>query len=726
MRRTAPGLAVLALAVGLWLAFGVSVGDVALFVGYELVFLLAPGWLLYVALSGRRHGVLREVSVGWALGHVVEIGAFALTASLGVRAWLPLYPLAVALIAGGLILRRRRGAGVAAEIEPRLPDRWVMCVAGLLALLLVYIAAIYFAQTPLPGRAGFGGWVPDLVFELDLSGQLLHHWPLHTPELSGTSLPYESFVHMHLASVAQVTGIRLPVVLLRLYAVPMLALLVIQLSWAGRRLTGEAWSGPLAAFLLLLVGEVNPDLGNAVGSTVHPLLESLFSPTFLLGLILFVPALVLIAEVCGVAATPGAAATPSRPRREWLVLALLLAGCAGAKGAILPVVAGGLAAHLVWRLLTAHRLDLNASAALLLTVAIALASYVVLYRGASEGLHLFSHGTAAGIPGIKSLQGSFEHIAVVSALFWLIANLVIVLMFSAGPLVGLARPDTRAWPRATPLLLGMFLAGLVPFFFAFAPGYSQAWFVNYGLAAAVFVSAWGVRTLWRRRMAAPAAAAAVGSALLIYLIRPLHLGGAATHVAWVVLLAALGVALLARLKRLPQRVAAGTLVALAAFAAAQLPASTALEVAEVGPEPVNANDWGQVQSGLLSALAWVRNHTSPDAVLAVNNYWLNYAGVRQPYFLFYSALAERQVYLEGWNETMEVLGGQITATLERRRQLNDAVFQRADPRALAEMVRSAHVSYLLVDRINGHASTAIGRIATLVHSSPGVEVYAVP
>ncbi len=707
------------LAVVLWLAFGVSLGDVALFVGYELVFLLAPGWLLYVALSGRRHGVLREVSVGWALGHVIEIGAFALTASLGVRAWLPVYPLAVALLAGGLILRRRRGAGMAGEIEPRLPDRWVMCVAGLLALVLLYTAALYFAQTPLPGRAGFGGWVPDLVFGLDLSGQLLHHWPLHTPELSGTSLPYESFVYMHFAAVAQITGIRLPVVLLRLYAVPMLGLLVIQLCWAGRRLTGEAWSGPLAAFLLLLVGEVNPDLGNLLGSTVHPLEATLVSPTFLLGLILFVPALVLIAEVCGVAAAP------DERRSEWLVLALLLAGCAGAKGAILPVLAGGLTVLLVWRLLTARRLDREASAALLLTGAITAASYFVVYRGASEGLHLLDRGTAGGIPLIMSLAKSFERIAVVSVLFWLIANLVVVLMFSAGPLIGLACPQARDWPRATALLLGMFLAGLVPFFFAFAPGYSQTWFAFYGLTAAVFLSALGVRAVWRRRMAVPAIAAVLGSALLIGLIQGLHIGPTATRIAWVVLLAALGVALLARLKRVPGRIAVGVLLAVAAFAAAQLPFSTATEVAEVGPEPVYANSWGNVQPGLLSALAWIRDHTSPDAVLAVNNYWLTYAGVRQSYFMFYSALAERQFYLEGWNETLEVLGSQVKGTLARRRQLNDAVFQRANPRALAEMVRSANVSYLLVDRVNGTASTAIGRIATLVHSSPGVEVYAV-
>ena len=42
----------LAVAIALWLIFSVSLGDILVYLGYEAVFVAAPGILAYMALAG--------------------------------------------------------------------------------------------------------------------------------------------------------------------------------------------------------------------------------------------------------------------------------------------------------------------------------------------------------------------------------------------------------------------------------------------------------------------------------------------------------------------------------------------------------------------------------------------------------------------------------------------------------------------------------------------------
>ena len=93
--------------VGLELAYGASLADILLYLGYELGFIVLPGWLVYRAVSDRPGGPLRQLAIGWALGYVLEIGAFALTAAIDRRGLFVLYPL-VAIGGAAAVLRRRR------------------------------------------------------------------------------------------------------------------------------------------------------------------------------------------------------------------------------------------------------------------------------------------------------------------------------------------------------------------------------------------------------------------------------------------------------------------------------------------------------------------------------------------------------------------------------------------------------------------------------------------
>jgi hypothetical protein len=145
---------------------------------------------------------------------------------------------------------------------------------------------------------------------------------------------------------------------------------------------------------------------------------------------------------------------------------------------------------------------------------------------------------------------------------------------------------------------------------------------------------------------------------------------------------------------------------------------------------------GQMNPGLYHGLAWLRSHTSPDDVLAVNNYAAKIHHRYQPGPIpddyAYSAFAERRVFLEGWvyaNRSFQIGEGAVYAgQLEpypTRRALNDAVFQHADPRALATLARRYHVRYLVIDRRHAPGTRRLAAIASRVYSNPDVTIYAV-
>ncbi len=734
----APAAAVALLVIGLCLAVDVSAWDIVRFCAYEAGFLLLPGWLAYIALSGRRHGALREISIGWALGHVLEIAAFFVTASLGAREWLLAYP--VVVIGGSLAATRlqriplRTTDRADPEIHEVLP-RLAWTTAGVFAVVLLYTALVGFAQLPLPGPAGFKGWFPDAVFSLDISAEALHHWPILSPEVSGVSFPYQIFVYMHTASIAQVTGIGLPVVVLRLSVIAALIMTILAMSWAGKALTGEAFSGPIAAGLVLLVGEINPRPAE-IASKFQFLFGALYSPTALLGLTLFVPAVVLVAERIG------AVPRPEHDRRGWLVLALLLIGCSGSKGPILPVMIGGLLLYVGAIAVRTRRLDRRAVTALGLSVAVFIASYPILYGGNNEGLAFNLKGAASESSNIGRVGRFFDHIAGVSSAFYIAANVLLVLIIGAAPLAGLiwlARDHGRRLSPATLLLLGLSIAGLGTTFFFTAPGSSNEWFTYYGFAAATLLSAYGLCQFWRAwrprhvaRLLMVGLAWAAAICVISYLAFASGLDNPWEALVWAGTVAAVATAvrLVWRSAADPRRLGLAAMVMLPVlvFGALDVPVHIAPETVETGAEPLYANGWGYVPGGLVAGLDWARAHSATTAVLAANNYQLQGPTpdptlTSWPAYMYYSALSQRRVFLEGWFETAAVLGKSDANPFPDRRKLNDAVFQRADPRALSILRAQYGVRYLIVDMVNGTAGPALGTIARLAYENRDVKIY---
>src|SRR5207244_12787537 len=155
-----------------------------------------------------------------------------------VRGLFLVYPLAVGVPAA-LVVRRRMRARSATDAAPASRGRMSGASIGVGALLctvlLLCAAAVGFAQTPLPRDISATTYQEDTVFTISVAAEALHHWPVTLPMVAGEPLHYHLFAYLHMAAISQVTGIDLPVVVMRLYMVPLLILFALQLVLLGRR-----------------------------------------------------------------------------------------------------------------------------------------------------------------------------------------------------------------------------------------------------------------------------------------------------------------------------------------------------------------------------------------------------------------------------------------------------------------------------------------------------------
>ncbi len=671
------------------LATGVSAGELALFALFELAFVLLPGFTAHTALVQGPGGLLSRLSIGAAAGHAILLVWFVVTAAVGARWALWLLP-AVAL--AGCLALARRGAWTPPLSE--LTGRQAVALAGVAVLAVALLGFALFSQAPLPGTVASAAYYQDLMWDLGMAAEALHHWPVTTPAVLGEPLRYHVFAFHEMAATSQQTGIDLPVVSLRLFPVSLLLLLVAQLAHAGWRFTGSAWAGVVAAGLVLFVGDL--DMGAGRG---EPLLGQYFSglflsPTQLLGMILFLPTVVVVADLL----------EAERLRRGTLaLLAILLFGCAGAKASILPVLIGGLAVYALWT----RRLDRQLGVALGLVLLAFVASYVLLYSGGRGGGDVnLLESAFRSLPG-QQLVGVRAGGGIKGALSWPIATCVTGVALMAA-LAGLA------WARAQPLLIGLLVTSVVAFLVQDLNGYSQLYFLWYGFTAGALLSAGGlVEALRRGRGQGWQLALAAGVAIGVVL----GLGAPADDTrlmrGYMAVAALLAVALAGyalwrrRLPAWPGLLAASALLTAGLVDA---PADRLPDLASrvVGDGPVHREADPRSERGLSRALfaglMWVRNNTGEEAVLAVNNHIRRPSEGESRYF-YYSGLAERRVFIESWEYADPVVNLDIAAVragrhpLAGRVALNDAVYAGEAPGAAAALKRRG-VDYVLVDRAN--------------------------
>lgn len=159
-----------ALAAIVLLVSGVSASELGRFVAYQVGLLLIPGVLVWWALSGESGVSLRSACIGWALGHALEIAAFALCAGVGARFLMPFVIIAIGSAALVWVTVRKTAQGGPADDEP-LPRNWPLACAGIASVAIVYLAASLFTQTPLPDGIQQVSYFQDYVFHLSVSAR---------------------------------------------------------------------------------------------------------------------------------------------------------------------------------------------------------------------------------------------------------------------------------------------------------------------------------------------------------------------------------------------------------------------------------------------------------------------------------------------------------------------------------------------------------------------------
>lgn len=229
-------------------------------------------------------------------------------------------------------------------------------------------------------------------------------------------LRYHYFAYVHHAAASQVTGIELPLVALRFAPLALGTLLLIVIAAASRLFTASSRCAPLAALLFLIASELDLMIADP-----YPLLGVRdvwfwLSPTYVLGVIVFVLALIAAAALLdrGLAARLGAG-----PRATWALLLVALLLGSGAKSVVLPTLVGGLGAYAAYAWWRRRAPEPSSIALVLVATVISGLSYALLYLGGGDGgLGVVLGGVYGSMPALAAFEPSLPDSLLAETLFW--------------------------------------------------------------------------------------------------------------------------------------------------------------------------------------------------------------------------------------------------------------------------------------------------------------------
>jgi len=593
-----------------------------------------------------------------------------------------------------------------------------------------------------------GVYYQDVTWHLSIVHELTRSFPPQISQVAGEVLRYHWFSHVHLAAAHLVSGVPEATVVLRLSILPLLALTALVGARLAVELSGRWWSGPVAAWGLVVFQGTNllPVAGEA--GIIFPASPS---QVYVVPLFLGVATLVVRA-LRGVRLGAG-----------WAVLGLLLVAAAGAKPTAMPLVlAGTCLAGL--SLLVQRRRQWLAALAVVGMVAVILPVSFLAVAGSDAGsrLGLFDfvewsplyhkltgasfHATAGPIlpEGLNDLSGRSLVILGLLLLVPLVANL--------GHLVPFAwlgsrrfRTDPAAW-----FVAGVVIAGWVVYLVLSHPAYSQAYFLRLATPLATILGAWVLAAAipptvgGGRRIGALLGGGAFIGAGVVALGRAVtpsltgHMNSlpvvAASFLAPLALLCAVVASgfltwIVVR-RKVPGLRGWGFALVLAALVLGG-PAQGAFKghassvVAFVVNRPAPEGSGYRISPGAAAAMAWVDRHVPNEAVVATNRHCVD--GPQRPRCLamafWVSGLGGRRTVLEGWGYTSAVRVANAPSPFPERLAVNDAVFTDPSVQTIDRLRRGYGASWLVADASAGPVSPELGRFAVPRFSSGEVTVY---
>lgn len=483
--RLGPGLVALAATVWFTVSAGVPLGSVALYLVAFAWSVMVPGVLVHRALCGRPASAVSDLALGGATGLVLQLVAWVAFTGAHVAGWLVLWPLAV-VIPFAVAPRLRRHWTFAPYRRTVNPvAAWLTLVAYLLPVFALAVGL--FSTTNLPPASNI--WYPDDLWHLALSAELMRSVPPDIPQLAGSPFFYHWFSNAHIAAMTWTTGLDLPVVFLRLWMAPVIALAVGVVFAVTEQLARRTWPGAVAALLLGSQAALFPTWLTLPGFAPF----GLHSPSQVFSIPIIGLALDSFIRVL-------------RDRRvapgRWVLLVLALAGASGAKSSVVPVLVCGVALALLVALVTHRALVPRLLAVLGLSLVLVVLT-ALLTGGSSAGVivQLFSTvratqpwviltGTnspfskASVLPGLGA-QGAPKLLALV-LVTWALGYAWVVPGLKA-----LKGRDLSGW-----LLLGVGLGGFAAMMLLSQDGLSQVYFMSGAVVALYPLAGWGLSLAW--------------------------------------------------------------------------------------------------------------------------------------------------------------------------------------------------------------------------------------
>lgn len=704
---------------------------VGIYIAYLLVFVLGPGVLIVTICTGSQRGLAWLLAVGIATGYAVELMAFWFTALINQRGLFITYPILVVLAGATYWATQTRRRFLRRPSIGRVELLTVVVGAAIIALIVVS----GYSETPLPGNARLA-YSSDISYHLSLAADAKHHWPLALPWIVGHSLHYHWFLYGHLAAASQVTGIQIPILFFRIDLPVLLFVACLQIAVLASLLTERRGAGALSLAFCLVLGGLNfaPE---SLAPFNNYLFEDLYrSPTFLYGLVFFLAALIVGLEILQ---------SPRRARRPWLwvLLALVLFGCAGAKVTILPILVGGTILMAVHDLLGVRRVPMAVWGLLGIGFLALAGAYLTIYVGGGSGLHIAPLRFVTSTLPATILDGAFPAavglpLRVVESGLWASVTFIPLVGIALGRRVGwLPNPGAR-W------MLWIFAASLACTLTVSELGQSEAYFLMYGYIGVGVVSAIGMAEWcstqvprWNPTRHTSIITLACASTLVLTQVQPIALKAfrfplvaskAAPYLILGVAVAALAVYGSWRRSFSTGALYFATLILLFSSALNTLfTAGTAIgnRSAALGSPGFTADGMRLVTPPLADGLNWLRDNTPSDTLVAVNNHFRDAAHTDSRMFI-YSAFSERRFFLETWALTEESLRMQFQTGLDSPNPypalltLNDSAFASPEDQSLQILRRKYHVRYLFIDKLGTHVSPSVYRHARFSNSEVAI------
>lgn len=703
------------------------------YAAYLLLAVLLPGTLVHRALRGRNPLLVADLALGGATGLLLGLLAWAIFMLLGVQKYLWLWPLAV-IVPFVAVPSLRKHWRLGGHTERSRVTSWLL--AGALCLYTLGLVVVAMRTLDLLPKSNlYSLEYIDVYWHLGNAAELTRELPPDVPSVAGRTLRYHWFFNAHVAESHLISGVDLPTIMVRLWEIPVVAVVLGLVLAVARKATGAVWPGAVAALLIVVPAQLVPWEWFQPWSS-YALTEG--SPSQVFGLVpLLLAAYVLIDLVRG-----------EPIGRGWLILMLAAAAAPGSKPSVMPVLMAGAGSVLLIYRKPVKRL--LAALAIMVAAVLALAP-LVAQSAAASGVKLF--GLLYFMP-TWTLYNPHDELPttggpVISGfnLFALMLVATIMLQF-AWAIAALPLVKHRGDP-AMVFLAGGFLASLVAALVVDHAGASEIYFARTGVPFGAILAAWGLYVVLprtRRRIVAIAAGAAgLGAVIVLAAVAagrgpkpaledsPREIG--------IPLAVLVGSAILAVVAWFVIRPKTWKGTGTALFCATVLavftlqgPAWTADDAWTAATRTRPPLPPSQITARETLAARWVAEKVPRDDILATNVHCILKKTTPRcdgrAYWV--SALTEHRILVESWAYTEETLkqlgqhpGGFSTYPFDdpARFEANERAFTNPTAEGLAELRDKYNVKWLFADRLAGPVSPNLKRLAKLRLENDDVQVY---